>query len=363
MSGPGFVEQLLDWYARHARDLPWRRTADPYAVWVSEVMLQQTQVATVIPYFERWMRQFPTLSDLAEADEDEVLCLWQGLGYYRRARALLAGARTIRDRHAGSLPTDARSLRELPGIGPYTAGAIAGIAFNLPEPAVDGNVERVVCRLWALRGFPGREPLRSQISERVRCLIPHGRASPFNQALMELGATICTPTRPDCARCPVTNHCAALEEGCVEELPERPPRPKVTALRMAAAIVREGGEVLVVRRHAGAARWAGLWEFPSTECGPDESFELAATRALRERSGLHGVPVRRLGRVVHSVTRYRIDLGVVEVRMGRNAVDSETASDREWLPWESLAGLAMPAAHRRIAEGRLIPEPGLELDL
>ena len=198
-SADGIAPALLGWYDRERRDLPWRRTRDPYAVWVSEVMLQQTRVATVVDYYTRFMHRFPSLQALAEAAEDDVLKIWQGLGYYRRARALLAGARAVVAKHAGRLPAEPARLRELPGVGPYTAGAIASIAFGVREPVVDGNVTRVLCRLYALAGDPERAPLPQRIRRLASELVPAKRPGDFNQALMELGATLCTPRAPDCS--------------------------------------------------------------------------------------------------------------------------------------------------------------------
>src|SRR5205823_775886 len=189
---------LRRWYRAAARDLPWRRTRDPYAIWVSEVMLQQTQVATVRPYYERWMQRFPTVTDLAAAGEEDVLQVWAGLGYYSRARALLRGAREVVARHGGQVPRRTEDLKALPGIGPYTAGAIASIAFGLREPVVDGNVTRVLCRIFGLRGDPNAGQLRSELWRLAALLVPPRAPGEFNSALMELGATVCRPGKPDC---------------------------------------------------------------------------------------------------------------------------------------------------------------------
>jgi A/G-specific adenine glycosylase len=229
--------RLLDWYGRSRRDLPWRRVRDPYAIWVSEVMLQQTRVATVIPYYERFLARFPTLTALARAEESEVLAAWQGLGYYRRARALHRGARAVAADHGGSLPRDLEGLRAIPGIGPYTAGAIASIAFDTPAPVVDGNVTRVLCRLYALGGDPAKNPLRAELWRRAAQLVPAARASDFNQALMELGATVCTPRAPRCDECPLRRACLARSHGSAEALPEKKRRLPTVAVRASAGVV------------------------------------------------------------------------------------------------------------------------------
>lgn len=340
---------LLEWYAEHARDLPWRRTRDPYAIWVSEVMLQQTQVATVIPYFERWLGRFPDVECLARADEHDVLHAWQGLGYYSRARSLLAGARAVLERHAGEIPSSVEALCALPGIGPYTAGAIASIAHGARAAIVDGNVERVLCRLFALAGDPKKQPLKRQLWQRAEALIPEGRASDFNQALMELGATLCTPRSPRCERCPWAAACAARARGAPEAFPEAAPRPKPTAVRMVAAVVERDARVLLTRLPDDAPRWAGLWQFPSAELGPGETPERALSRALGRRARAES----QLDRIQHSVTRFRITLEVFRCAISARTLDPPLA----WKRAAELATLAMPAAHRKIAD-RLTAAPG-----
>lgn len=347
-SAEALTRALLAWYAEHARDLPWRRTRDPYAIWVSEVMLQQTQVATVIPYFERWMRRFPDVAALARADEHDVLHAWQGLGYYSRARSLRAGAQAVLERHAGAVPSSVEALRALPGVGPYTAGAIASIAHGERAALVDGNVERVLCRVFGLGGDPKKNPLKSRLWELSLELLPERRPGDLNQALMELGATLCTPKAPSCERCPWRKPCVARATGRQLELPELARRPKPTAIAMAAAVVEERGRLLVTRLPADAPRWAGLWQFPSAELGAGESAERALGRVL-------GVPVRvgeRLERVKHSVTRYRVTLDVYRCTLSKRPRGGELA----WVRPAELGELAMPAAHRRIAE-KLTTQP------
>lgn len=344
---------LLDWYAVHRRNLPWRRTRDPYAVWVSEMMLQQTQVATVTAYYEAWMRRFPDVTALARAHEDEVLHAWQGLGYYSRARRLLAGARAVVERHGGRVPDDVAELRTLPGIGPYSAGAIASIAYGRPEPLVDGNVTRVLTRLFALRGDPARAPLKSELWQRARDLIYEPRASDFNQALMELGATLCTPQKPRCAECPLAPECAARRAGIAAELPETARRPKTTAVLMVAAVVQRRGRVLVTELARDAPRWAGMWQFPATEVKTRETPRRALARAVRESVGLDAQANELVTVVRHGVTRYRITLEAYRAG-ARGRARALGCSAFAWkLPGE-LEQLAMPAAHRKIAQ-RLAP--------
>jgi A/G-specific adenine glycosylase len=330
---------LLGWYEKRKRDLPWRRTRDPYAIWVSEVMLQQTQVKTVLGYYERWMQRFPTVKALADADDADVLHAWQGLGYYSRARRLLSGARAVTERHAGELPRDVEALLALPGIGPYSAGAIASIAFGLPEPIVDGNVVRVLSRLFALRGDPAKAPLKQQLWRLARELVPADRPADFNQSLMELGATICSPTSPRCAECPVAKQCRALAQGIEREVPELAKRKAPTEVATAAAYVRRGQAVLLRQLPADAPRWAGLWVLPFTELTQGETALSGAERALRELA-LEGSAQSVLRQARHTITRFRITLSVVECTMSTRTGKLFTARE--------AAQLALPAVHTRL---------------
>lgn len=347
---------LGEWYRTAARDLPWRRTRDPYAIWVSEVMLQQTRVATVIPYFERWMRRFPTLEALATAGEDDVLHAWQGLGYYSRAKSLLNGARAVVERHAGRMPEDLDELLALPGIGPYTAGAIRSIAFDRRAAIVDGNVIRVLTRLYALRGDPKRAPLEQKIWRLAEELVPERGARDFNQALMELGATVCAPKGADCGRCPLADDCAARRRGWQTRLPELAKRPDSTALHMVALVVERNERFLVTQLGDDAPRWAGMWQFPNTELRAKESAKSALKRLLRTFD-LDAEANERILTIRHSVTRYRIQLDVHRVQANGTTRSSMVA----WKRVAELNDLAFPAAHRRIAlalsQGRR-PSPG-----
>jgi A/G-specific adenine glycosylase len=344
-----FARQLLAWYAQHRRDLPWRRTRDPYAIWVSEIMLQQTQVATVIPYFERWMQRFPTVGALAAAAEDDVLHAWQGLGYYSRARNLLAGARRVVDEHAGVIPERVETLLELPGVGRYSAGAIASIAYGQPAPIVDGNVVRVLCRVFGLRGDPARAPLKSELWRLAGELIPDGHAATFNQALMELGATVCTPKQPACASCPLRAVCVARSSESVATLPELAKRREPTAVSMVAALVFRRGRVLVAQLAKDAPRWAGMWQFPNTECRHGESSRDALERALGDAIGTGLASARTVASIRHSVTRYRITLDAYVCEPETAAPPRLSKRGLAWVAPGELDALAMPAAHRRLA--------------
>ena len=267
---------LLAWFERNRRALPWRETSDPYRVWLSEVMLQQTRVDVVIPYYERFLERFPSLESLASAREEEVLALWSGLGYYRRARSLHAGARTIVERHSGRFPRSADDALEVPGVGPYTAGAVLSIAYNLPEPVVDGNVERVLTRVHALPGDPRKAASARVIRELARAAIPRGKAARFNQALMELGALVCLPRSPRCGECPLSSLCEASRVGQPERFPELPPERATVQINLHAAVIVEGETVLLVQVAEGSYL-RGLWLPPLAPGAPaasDPSEEL-----------------------------------------------------------------------------------------
>jgi A/G-specific adenine glycosylase len=340
---------LLRWYREHGRELPWRRSPDPYAVWVSEVMLQQTQVATVLSYYERWMRRFPTVQLLARASDDEVLRQWQGLGYYSRARSLLAGARTVVSEHNGEVPRDVSALRKLPGVGPYTAGAIASIAHGQDAAIVDGNVTRVLTRLFALPGDPTRQPLRARLWETAERLIPCGRAQDFNQALMDLGALVCTPRAPRCEECPCRAYCQAFAQGAQLAFPENAARPAATRLEHTAILLSQRGRVLVQKNAADARRWASMWLFPTLEQTPGEPPEQAALRCLQQTTGRQGEAAELLLQLNHTVTRFKIQLSFIQVRGIQGRVDTRGTPDLRWKRPNELEELAMPAAQRRLA--------------
>ncbi|HEY1533666.1 MAG TPA: A/G-specific adenine glycosylase [Polyangiaceae bacterium] len=344
---------LLAWYAEHRRDLPWRRSLDPYSVWVSEMMLQQTQVATVIPYFQRWMQRFPNVAALASAAESDVLHAWQGLGYYSRARNLQRAATRMMAEHAGRVPEHVTELLELPGIGPYSAGAIASIAYGHAEPLVDGNVIRVLARLFALRGDPNRAPLKAELWELARSLVPADVPGDFNQALMELGATVCTPRNPRCGACPLAAQCQGLKAELVEILPELPARAKPTQVHMVAAVSARAGRVLVTKLLPDAARWAGMWLFPNAEVGRTETPEAAVARALKEAVGLSAQPTGIVCVIRHTVTRFRITLDAYRTATPTGVPKPLNVAEVAWKRADELAELAMPKAHRAIA-GRLL---------
>nr|AYM54074.1 A/G-specific adenine glycosylase [Byssovorax cruenta] len=294
---------LAAWFEATARDLPWRRRRDPYAVWLSEIMLQQTRVETVVPYFERFLSRFPDVGALSAAPIDEVLSLWSGLGYYRRARQLHATAREVTERYGGAFPGEAAELKALPGVGDYTAGAIASLAFGRKEALVDGNVARVFARLFGIAA-PIRSPAAvKELWETARRLLPEDRPGQFNEALMELGAMVCTPRDARCEACPLERVCVARATGRVGELPVVAEKPKVPVVAMVAAVVRRGGEVLFARRQEGGL-FGGLWEPPMVEAA-----SVAAARAQLAELGVD-VPLAEVGRVKHVLTHKELAVRV-----------------------------------------------------
>jgi A/G-specific adenine glycosylase len=278
------VTALVAWFERSQRRLPWRRSADPYAVWVSEVMLQQTQVDRVIPFYLAFLERFPSVEALARAPLDDVLARWRGLGYYARARSLHAAAREVVAHHGGRLPETVEALRELPGFGRYTAGAVASIAFGVQAPVVDGNVARVLSRLREVEGTPGDRVREARLWALAEGLVPARRPGDFNQALMELGATVCLPSQPLCLVCPVAAQCQALAHGRVDELP--PPRKAAPRkrLELAVAVAQRLGSLVLARRPEGGL-FGGLWELPCVEVGPDAERALARLLGARATVG------------------------------------------------------------------------------
>jgi A/G-specific adenine glycosylase len=329
---------LVEWFSSHRRDLPWRRSYDPYEILVSEVMLQQTQMERGVSYFLRWIARFPTVADLARADEEDVLRLWEGLGYYSRARNLLRTARCIVERHGGSVPRTLPELRSLPGIGPYTAGAILAIAWNIPEPALDANGERVLARLLdcreSVRSRKGRECLLAT----MRCMTPEGKARDFTQGLMEFGALLCTPRTPGCDACPLRKSCAALTAGTVLLRPVLPEKRVSVPLSVVAGILRRSDGAVFLRRRPLGGLLGGLWEFPGGKVEKGECFEEALVRAMREELGVEILPGPLLCKVSHGYTTFRVSLRV-HLCLFPDAPGQETI-----LGGEVLAGLRSRAA-------------------
>ncbi len=374
MNPAKIVPLLLDWFTRNARDLPWRRTQDPYAIWVSEIMLQQTQVKTVIPFWERWMRALPTLRSLARAKPQQIHKLWEGLGYYTRVRNMQKTARLIIKNHQARFPVDFEAVLELPGIGRYTAGAICSIAFNQPRPILDGNVIRVLTRVFGIDGNPRDRAVNSRLWELAEHLVReahatsaqpsthpsaisrpktianrksrianHTRAcSQLNQSLMELGALVCTARQPRCDICPVATLCVALKDRRVEQLPNSTPRAPATRRRFVAFVLKRDGKVLVRQRPAGVVN-AHLWEFPNVEVANDDGDPRQAARGI---FGIVPAELAPLCRVQHSITRYRIRLDAFWTAPDHSVDLSESVG--KWASESELHRLPFASAHRKI---------------
>ena len=333
---------LLAWYWRERRDLPWRRTDDPYRIWLSETMLQQTRVDTVVPYYERFLARFPDVQALAAADEQDVLREWSGLGYYARARNLKKAAQQIVREHGGHLPRDPELLAALPGIGRYTLGALRSIAFGERAGLVDGNVRRVFARL---RADPAPEP--ETLWALAESLVPKNDPGDFNQALMELGATVCTARAPMCGRCPLRRCCAAHGEGHPEAYPEprsRKPPPEVRALAGLLERRRPEPAVLMLRRPS-AGLLGGLWELPSCE-GADAN---ALLRGLAERTGLEASAGEKLGELRHEFSHRSLTLGLLRLERGRGRLRA-SADGARWCARQKLGELPLSTLMRRALE-------------
>jgi A/G-specific adenine glycosylase len=337
--------RLLAWYGDHARDLPWRRSRDPYRVWVSEIMLQQTQVATVRDYFERFVAKFPDVHALAAADERQVLRLWEGLGYYRRARQMYAAAKQLSSDHAGSFPRDVDALQSLPGIGRYTAGAIASIAFDQRAAILEANTIRLLSRLIAYRDDPLKAAGQRVLWQTAADILPQKNVARFNQALMELGSLVCTPTNPNCDECPLAGVCRARAAGLQQMIPQAKAKQTYTELREAAVIIRRNGRVLM-RECGPNERWAGLWDFPRFALdaeGPLFAGDEIINK-VRAQTNVTCVPGSLLKTIKHGVTRFRITLDCYEAKfvVGR-------ATSSRWVSPEALAELPLSTTGRTLA--------------
>jgi A/G-specific adenine glycosylase len=315
-------------------------------------MLQQTQVATVIPFFERFLDRFPTLTSLAAASEQEVLRLWEGLGYYRRARDLHRTAQRIVSEHQGRFPDDPQALRGLPGIGRYTLGAILSQAFDHRLPILEANSQRLLCRLVGERRDPRSSEVQRSLWQLAEALLPQRHAGEFNQALMELGALICTPGRPDCSRCPLADLCQAKRLGLQEAIPRRPEPPQVVEVAEVAVVVRRGNEVFLVER-PGEGRWAGLWEFPHGPVEKGESRVSAARRLLKQLTGLQARIGPEILTLRHSVTRFRITLTCLEGHFRAGSFRSSLYQQGRWVEPKDLHQYPVSVPQRRLARALL----------
>ena len=338
---------LLTWFRKAARDLPWRRTRDPYAVWLSEVILQQTRVDQGLPYYERFIHTFPTVYALAASEESAVLKLWEGLGYYSRARNLHRAAKQIVEEHGGAFPETASELAKLPGVGPYTAGAVASIAFGERVPVVDGNVKRVLARLYAIQESIDSGPVSARLWELAGALVSKSHPGDFNQALMELGARVCTPKQPDCPRCPLRRQCDAYTAGIASGLPVRRARKTVPHKELAVAAICQNGRYLILRR-APKSMLGGLWEFPNGPLEPGENHARALERIAANLAGVSVKPGKVVASVNHAYSHLKVTMIVYLCEAaagGEVALREHTAS--QWVQPSAFAQYAFPKAHHK----------------
>ena len=340
--------RLLAWFARHARALPWRLTRDPYPIWISEVMLQQTQVATVIPFFERFLKSFPNVAALAETDEQQVLRHWEGLGYYRRARDLHRSSRIIHKEHGGEIPVNVDILRTLPGFGRYTVNAVLSQAFDARLPILEANSVRVLCRLLGVREDPRKAPVRQRLWDAAATLLPAKHVGQFNQAMMELGALVCTPTQPRCAACPLAKCCVARLHGVQEEIPFRASEAAPTRVSEVAIVLRRGHRVLLAQRPA-TGRWANLWEFPHTTLALGESHAEAGARLLGQL-GLTADLGHEITTLNYAVTRFRITLVCLAACYRRGQLRTGLYSQARWMVPDQIVNFPLSSPQRRLAQ-------------
>jgi A/G-specific adenine glycosylase len=335
--------KLLQWFKKNQRDLPWRRTKDPYAIWISEIMLQQTQVATVIPYYEKFLKAFPTVRHLAKANLSEVLKVWEGLGYYSRARNLHRASRIISNHFSGAIPDNPKDLLNLPGIGRYTAGAILSIAYNKEAPILDGNVKRVLSRLYAIKGGPSESKTVESLWQLSESLIPKGGARLFNQALMDLGSMVCTPKDPQCSKCPLYDLCKAYASGKPERFPSKAVKKKIPHIEAVSAVIRKDGKVFI-RQRPPKGLLGGLWEFPSWRLDGRKDLKEYLRVKVKSNFGLKVKCKKPLGTFKQTYSHFKLTLQVFECQY----LDGKIRG--RWVSIQKLQSFALSRIHRRIAE-------------
>ena len=340
MNGSDFTTAVLAWYDQGHRDLPWRHTTDAYRIWISEIMLQQTRAETVISYYERFLEKYPTVQDLAAAPEEELLKQWEGLGYYSRARSLQKAAKMIVGEFGGKLPADVKLLRSLPGVGDYTAGAIASIAFGIPAAAVDGNVERVICRYYAIEDTVGTPAVRKMITEMTQALVPAHRSGAFANAMMEMGAAMCAPRNPACLLCPVRETCQGFAKGIAAELPHKPKKKAQRVENRAVLLVLCGSRVLIIKRKEKLL--SGLFVFPDVL----EENDPAKLCAALETMGIRAAYDERIGHAKHVFTHLIWEMDVHALI----ADEMTDVPDGQWVTRDELQALPLPTAVKAARE-------------
>lgn len=347
---PAIRRALLNWFDKSHRPLPWRLNRDPYSIWVSEVMLQQTTVTAVVAYFDRFLTAFPTVHTLAEADEQDVLKLWQGLGYYRRARHLHQAAKRLSAEYPDALPNDPAVWAELPGVGRYILGAVLSQAFDAKLPIVEANSLRVLSRWFGSQLDPREGDGKKWVWQAAEQVLPAKRVGDFNQAVMELGALICTPVEPKCALCPVAKWCEANRLGTQSTIPPKPKPKTIVEVREVGIVIRDGDRVLLCRRPNDAKRWANMWEIPRGETHPDEKIESAATRIATELTGITVSPGPELMTIRHGVTRFAITLVCLGATVDGGSFQSQFYPEARWVTPEELKDYPVSSSQRKLAD-------------
>ena len=341
--------KLLAWYDKTKRDLPWRNTKDPYHIWVSEIMLQQTQVKTVLPYYERWIKTIPSIEKLATTPEQKILKLWEGLGYYSRARNFKKAAQIIYKEMNGKLPKTVKDLQNLPGIGRYTAGAISSIAFGLKAPVLDGNVKRVLSRLFCINDNGATIASENRLWEKADNLVPARRPGDFNQALMELGATVCIPKSPICQQCPVRTICKAFLKNRENEFPLSKKKVPSKKIEVSAGIIMKNKKVYIQQRAKGGLM-GGLWEFPGGKREKGESSEECLKREINEELRVRVVSLNKVMTIKHTYTQFRVTLNVFNCKLQKKRIRPDGCEQWKWVSLSSLKKYPFPAANVKIVK-------------
>lgn len=339
---------LLKWFDKNQRPMPWRSVKSPYRTFISEVMLQQTQIRTVIPYFERWIKIFPDVETLAKAPIDQVLKLWEGLGYYTRARNLHKSAQIIVEKHGGQIPSDVESLMTLPGIGRYTAGAISSIAFEKPAPIVDGNVARVLSRLFNIHKDILKPDTQKLLYEVASEIVPLKRPGDFNQALMELGSLVCVPILPNCAACPLASVCSAYKKGNQDRLPVKSKAAKKREIQIAAAVILNGQKILV-RKRPSKGIWGGLWEIPSVTLEKRKLVQETIENYIRQEYKLNAALTKQEVPIAHHLTHLKMTIHPFRFQTGSSV---KAVSPNKWVSPNELKKLSFPVPYQKIIEAR-----------
>ncbi len=346
---------LLAWYARNSRSLPWRGDPDPYKIWVSEIMAQQTRIQTVIPYYLRWIRTFPSIKALARANEQDILKNWEGLGYYTRARNIHKAARVVMEKYAGHLPEESNLLRELPGIGPYSAAAIASHAFGKNEAALDGNIRRVLARVFNVSLQVGTPEFEKKLNHLAQVNLPKGKAGDYNQALMDLGSSICLPRNPTCSICPLKSLCIAQKEGIQNSLPVRKKATSLPTVIVTAAIILNHGKTLITQRPSHGLL-GGMWEFPGGKLEPSETLEDCLQREIKEELGTKIIIQEPFGVFNHSYSHFHVELHAYTCKLNGNKPKPLQVKSFQWVKPVDLQTFPMGKIDRMISQQLILGE-------